>query len=176
MDLAPDSLNKLRSLAADVSQREGCMLYDLEFTGSPQGRVLRVFIDKETGSASLDDCANVSRGLNLILDVEDVVPGGAYDLEVSTPGIERKLTQKWHYEKATGKPVRLKLREPSNGRLVDKAVRITLEGTITELSGEDNLILEVNGATWTEPLSNVAKGQILFIQPKKELPGKRAKR
>ncbi len=68
-----------------------------------------MFIDK-AGGVSIEDCANVSRGLNLRLDVEDVIPGGQYELEVSSPGLDRKLTQGWHFEKAVGKTVQVKYR------------------------------------------------------------------
>ena len=62
------------------------MLYDLEFHDGP-ARSLRVYIDKAPGGVSIDDCANVSRGLNLRLDVEDVIPGGHYDLGSFIAGI-----------------------------------------------------------------------------------------
>ena len=99
---------KIETLAAQVCEREGVRLYDIEFGGGSQGRTLRVFIDKEP-VAGIADCENVSRGLNLLLDVEDPIPGGAYNLEVSTPGLERLLKKPWHYQAAVGKKVWLRL-------------------------------------------------------------------
>lgn len=96
-------IEKVKSLVAEVAEREGCILYEIEF----QGRDLRVFIDKE-GGAGIDDCSNVSRGLNLVLDEQDPIPGGAYNLEVSTPGLERVLKQPWHFEKVQGKKIWIK--------------------------------------------------------------------
>jgi ribosome maturation factor RimP len=98
--LSEQSKEKVRNLASQVAEREGCFIYDVEF----QGRILRVFIDKE-GGAGIEDCSNVSKGLNLLLDVEDPVPGGAYNLEVSTPGLDRSLKQVWHFEKVQGKKI-----------------------------------------------------------------------
>ena len=103
-------LTHLRKLAEDISAREGCYLYDLELIGSGGGRVLRVTIDKEAeGGVSIDDCSNVSRGLNLILDAEeDVVPGGQYELEVTSPGLERVLKEPRHYQAVIGKKISVK--------------------------------------------------------------------
>ncbi|HRK06624.1 MAG TPA: ribosome maturation factor RimP [Pseudobdellovibrionaceae bacterium] len=99
--------DKLMQLATEVAQREGCELYDLEILGGGGHRVVRITIDREPG-VSIDDCANVSRGLNLILDVEDLIPGGAYQLEVSSPGIERALRTPRHYQRAVGSRVQVK--------------------------------------------------------------------
>lgn len=99
--------DKLTQLATEVAQREGCELYDLEILGGGGHRVVRITIDREPG-VSIDDCANVSRGLNLILDVEDLIPGGAYQLEVSSPGIERALRTPRHFQRAVGSRVQVK--------------------------------------------------------------------
>src|SRR5262249_32900721 len=120
-------MERVRKLAEEVAIREGCRLYDLEFAGGPH-RTLRVFIEKDDGGASLEDCVNVSRGLNLMLDVEDPIPGGRYELEVSTPGLERKLTQLWHFEKAIGEFVQLRYLPPD-------AAPMTIETTVKAIHG-----------------------------------------
>ncbi len=76
--------------------------------------MLRVFIDKP-GGVTHEDCANVSRELSTILDVEDAVPGGAYVLEVSSPGLDRKLSHAADFERFTGSRVKLTTRTPVNG-------------------------------------------------------------
>ncbi len=63
-------------------------------------------------AVSIQDCTNVSRGLNLLLDVEDIIPGGRYDLEVSSPGVERILRESWHFERVIGKTVSVKTFAP----------------------------------------------------------------
>ncbi|WP_415064036.1 ribosome maturation factor RimP [Bdellovibrio sp.] len=108
MSETPSWMEKVVTMANEVAAREGCLIYDLEFVGAGKGRTLRVFIDKEDGSISIDDCSNVSKGLNLLLDTDDVIPGGAYNLEVSTPGLERHLKVPWHFKKAVGKKVYIK--------------------------------------------------------------------
>ena len=110
-------LTEIRKLAEEVSAREGCYLYDIELVGAGNGRVLRVTIDKEaaegtpagvSGGVSVEDCTNVSRAMNLRLDVEDVVPGGQYQLEVSSPGLERVLKEPRHYKGAIQKQINVK--------------------------------------------------------------------
>ena len=112
---------RLRILAEEVCQRENCRLYDLELVGRGTDRILRVFLDKTEADykkeeqnkrplVTVDDCANVSQGLSLQLDVEDLIPGGNYSLEVSSPGLDRQLTQKWHFETVAGSTVRVWLK------------------------------------------------------------------
>lgn len=108
MSDSPSWMEKVEIMASEVAAREGCILYDIEFVGIGKGRTLRVFIDKEDGSISIEDCSNVSKGLNLLLDTEDIIPGEAYNLEVSTPGLDRHLKKPWHFQKAVGKKVYIK--------------------------------------------------------------------
>lgn len=167
--LTSGQLEQIRRFAEEVASREGCLLYDLEFREGP-GRTLRVFIDKEPGGVSIDDCANVSRGLNLRLDVEDVIPGGAYDLEVSSPGLDRKLTQLWHFEKAVGQFVQLKYKDEMG------AVK-PYEGKLVSVEGS-RLNLENNKGPIAVDYSNVEKGRIVIgdVLQKKPAPGKKKKR
>ncbi|NJL24448.1 MAG: ribosome maturation factor RimP [Calothrix sp. SM1_5_4] len=130
--LTTGQLEQIRLYAEEVASREGCMLYDLEFRDGP-GRTLRVFIDKEPGGVSIDDCVNVSRGLNLRLDVEDVIPGGRYELEVSSPGMDRRLTQPWHFQKAVGQTVQLKYKDESGTGKPYEGKLLSVEGAVWDL-------------------------------------------
>src|SRR5947208_5186919 len=76
--------------------------------------MLRIFIDNPNG-VTHEDCANLSREVSTILDVEDAVPGGAYVLEVSSPGLDRKLVRPADYVRFSGSKVRIATREPVNG-------------------------------------------------------------
>lgn len=108
-------MSRIRDLAEPVARREGCEIYDIEWVSGHhgKGRVLRVYIDKR-GGVSLEDCANVSRGLNLILDVDDAIPGSGYSLEVSSPGLERNLRESRHFSAAIGSLIQVKLKEPKD--------------------------------------------------------------
>ena len=76
--------------------------------------MLRIVIDKLSGITH-EDCANLSREVGTILDVEDAVPGGSYTLEVSSPGLDRKLVRPVDYERFTGSRVKLTTQQPVNG-------------------------------------------------------------
>ena len=106
--LKEETIKKIEALADQVASKEGCVLYDIEFLSLGQGRTLRVTIDRE-GGIGVEDCARVSRGLNLLLDAEDTIPGGNYHLEVSSPGLDRRLKKLWHFEKVIGQKVWMKL-------------------------------------------------------------------
>lgn len=110
MSETPSWMEKVESMVTEVAAREGCLLYDIEFIGGGKGRTLRIFIDKdEEGAVSIDDCSNVSKGFNALLEAdEDLIPGAAYTLEVSTPGLERTLKKPWHFKKVIGKKIYVK--------------------------------------------------------------------
>lgn len=165
-------LEKIEVIANEIAEREGCFVYDIEHTGSGKGRILRVFIDKTEG-VGIEECSNVSKALNLRLDVEDVVPGAMYNLEVSTPGLDRHLRKKWHFEKAVGKKIYVRL-EKSLGSLgiEDKGLLSTkqIEDVLTAVEGEQ-LVFTLRGLTVKVPIEVVEKSKLVFeykVNPKKK--------
>ena len=107
-------VDKIRTIAERISAQHGVELVDAELRGGGKARMLRVTIDKPEG-VTHEDCANVSRELSTVLDVEDAVPGGAYTLEVSSPGLDRKLVRPQDYTRFVGSRLKLTTREPVNG-------------------------------------------------------------
>jgi ribosome maturation factor RimP len=105
---------RVRAIAERVASSSGLEVVEIELRGGGKSRMLRVFLDKPAG-VTHEDCAQFSREFGTILDVEDVVPGGSYVLEVSSPGLDRKLTRPADYERFTGSKVKLMTREPVNG-------------------------------------------------------------
>jgi ribosome maturation factor RimP len=105
---------KVRGIADRVASSSGLEVVDIEFRGGGKSRMLRVFIDKPAG-VTHEDCANFSREFGTILDVEDAVPGAAYTLEVSSPGLDRRLTRAADFERFAGNRVKLMTRNPING-------------------------------------------------------------
>ncbi len=103
----------VRQIAERVTASQGLELVELEFRGGGKARMLRLFIDKP-GGVTHEDCASVSRELGTILDVEDVIPG-SYTLEVSSPGLDRKLMKPADFERFAGSRVRLTARQPVEG-------------------------------------------------------------
>jgi ribosome maturation factor RimP len=107
-------LEHVRQISERVTASQGLELVDLELRGGGKARLLRLFIDKP-GGVTHEDCAFVSRELGTILDVEDAIPGGSYTLEVSSPGLDRKLVKAADYERFAGNRVRVSTREPVEG-------------------------------------------------------------
>jgi ribosome maturation factor RimP len=92
---------------------EGLELVHIDYHRQGRGFLLRVDIDKE-GGVTLDDCENVSQQVSAILDVEDVVPT-EYELQVSSPGLDRKFYKQSDYQKFLGRLVRVKTSTPIRG-------------------------------------------------------------
>src|SRR5689334_18792525 len=107
-------LNAIRDIAGRVATAHGVEVVEVEMRGGGKARTLRIFIDKPSG-VTHEDCANVSREVSTILDVEDAVPGGSYVLEVSSPGLDRKLVRPGDFERFQGSRIKLTTKEPVNG-------------------------------------------------------------
>ena len=105
---------KVRLLAENIAAPMGLAIESVELKGSGRSRVLRVIIDKEAG-VGLADCEAVSKELSAVLDVEDFVPG-PYSLEVSSPGMDRPLTNPADFKRQIGKLVRAVTKAPFAGQ------------------------------------------------------------
>jgi ribosome maturation factor RimP len=103
--------DQVREIAERVGASQGIEIVEVELLGGGKGRVLRIIIDKPAG-VSHADCEMISQNVGTILDVEDVIPGDSYTLEVSSPGLERKLTKPRDFERFAGQKVKVVLREP----------------------------------------------------------------
>jgi ribosome maturation factor RimP len=114
------AVERVREIAERVAASSGLEVVDVEFLGGGSARMLRVFLDRpasiENGAQAVthEDCANFSREFGTILDVEDVVPGGSYTLEISSPGLDRKLTRAKDFARFVGSRIKLMTRQPVN--------------------------------------------------------------
>ena len=104
-------IEKVREIAERVATSSGYEVVDIEFLGGGKARMLRVYLDKPEGITH-DDCAFFSRDFGTILDVEDAIPGGAYTLEVSSPGLDRRISRAKDFERFVGSLVKVMTREP----------------------------------------------------------------
>jgi ribosome maturation factor RimP len=107
-------LDQVHAITERVAASLGVEVVELELRGGGKARMLRIFIDKPNG-VTHEDCANLSREVSTILDVEDAVPGGSYVLEVSSPGLDRKLVRPADFERFQGSLIKLTTKEPVNG-------------------------------------------------------------
>jgi len=112
-------VERVRSIADRVAASSGLEVLDIEFLGGGKARMLRVFLDKPAAGndpmagVTHEDCANFSREFGTILDVEDTMPG-SYTLEVSSPGMDRKLVKAADFTRFTGSRLKLTTRQPVN--------------------------------------------------------------
>jgi len=126
-------------------------LSDLEVKTGSKGGVIRVFIDRPDG-IGIEDCEKVSQALSALLDVEDPV-AGQYDLEVSSPGWNRKLTKVEHFQRFAGETVKVEMRFPIAGR---KRFRGKLVS-----SDDENIVVEVDGVSHSLPMATIDTARLV---------------
>ncbi len=143
--------DELRKLIEPSVERLGYELSDLEVKLGGRGGVVRVFIDHPDG-VGLADCEKASLAVSALLDVEDPIPGH-YDLEVSSPGWNRKLTKVEHFQRFAGETVKVQMRFPIAGR---KRYRGTLKD-----SDEDTIVVEVDGEPHTLPIATIDTARLV---------------
>ena len=147
-------LNTIREIAVRVAAAQGIEVVNVELRGGGKARTLRITIDKPEG-VTHEDCASVSREVSTILDVEDTISGAAYTLEVSSPGLDRKLLRREDYQRFTGSRVKLMTREPVNGNR-------HFEGRL-ESFADEKLTLELVGKKKPKP-GHAQPGQKIEIE------------
>ncbi len=153
---------KVMEIAERVGAREGIEIVDVQMLGGGGARVLRIFIDRATPlvdstmpGVTHGDCEYISENVGTILDMEDVIPGQRYTLEVSSPGVERKLTKPRDFERFVGQKIKVTLREPlENSR--------HWSGTLSSFT-EGIIALEHSpGRTLRFPFDQVEKANLKF--------------
>ena len=110
--------------AAPIAEAAGCYIYDVEYVKEGGARYLRIFADKEEGGISLDECEVINRAVGKFLDEKDPIKEN-YILEVSSPGVERKLKTPEHFRRYMGKTVDIGLYKAIDGA---KAMTGVLKG------------------------------------------------
>jgi ribosome maturation factor RimP len=130
-------VERVREIADRVAGSSGLEVVDVEFLGGGKARMLRVFLDKAAAGndplagVTHEDCAKFSREFGTILDVEDVMPG-AYTLEVSSPGLDRKLVKAADFTRFTGSRLKLTTRQPvDNNRHFEGRLERFEDGRLT---------------------------------------------
>jgi len=143
--------DELAKLLEPTVERLGYELVDLEARLGGKGGLVRVFIDKP-GGIDLDDCETVSRAVSALLDVEDPVPDN-YNLEVSSPGLDRKLTKVEHFQRFEGETVKVQMRIPIAGRR-------RFRGTLVS-SDDENIVVDVDGESHSLPLKTIDTARLV---------------
>jgi ribosome maturation factor RimP len=130
-------VERVREIAGRVASSSGLEVVEIEFLGGGKARMLRVFLDKASAGTdplagvTHEDCANFSREFGTILDVEDVMPG-SYTLEVSSPGLDRKLIKAADFTRFAGSRLKLTTRQPvDNNRHFEGRLESFKDGRLT---------------------------------------------
>jgi len=142
---------KLTDMLRPAVEETGKELLGVEFISAGNNSVLRLFIDHENG-IDVDDCAEVSRQVGAILDVEDPI-SSEYNLEVSSPGIDKPLFDLAHFQSVIGEVVNVKVSIPLNGRRKFKGTLVAIEN--------ETLIVEVDGMDYELVFNNIDKANLV---------------
>jgi ribosome maturation factor RimP len=143
----------VRALIEPVVVYTGMELIDVEYGRGPSGKVLRLTIDKP-GGVTIDDCSDISRLVGDLLDAKDSLPG-SYNMEVSSPGINRPLKKKDDFERFAGQKVLIKTRKLIDGRRNFKGI---LHGT-----REEFIVVFSEKTILNIPFALVAKARLDII-------------
>jgi ribosome maturation factor RimP len=152
-------IDKVTNLIAPALKSRELELVDIEYKREGRGNVLRIFIDKE-GGVTLDDCTDLSREVDVLLEVEDLIPS-AYCLEVSSPGLDRPLKKSSDYVRFAGRLAKIKTRDKldPDGRGYE---RKTFVGKLLGLEGSSILLEQTDkkGGTIALPLDEIDKANL----------------
>lgn len=144
-------LSVLQELIEPSVEALGYQVWGIEMISQGRHSMLRIYIDAEKG-VDVDDCANVSRQVSGILDVEDPI-SGEYTLEVSSPGMDRPLFTLEQYKAFVGHVVQLRLRMPFDGRRRFKGILKGIE--------EEDIVLVVDQEEYLLPIDHIEKANIV---------------
>jgi len=143
--------SKLEEMLRPTIEALGYQLWGLEFVKAGKHSTLRLFIDSEQG-VNVEDCANASRQVSALMDVEDPIPS-EYTLEISSPGLDRPLFIAEQYQRYLGEEVKVQLTMPVAGSR-------NLKGTVLRVEGQ-MITLNVSGNELIIALDNIRKGNLI---------------
>jgi len=138
----PDAIDQVRQLLDPILEFMGLSLWEIEFHKQGPKWLLRIYIDRESGGVTLNDCETVSRELSIALDVEDFI-NHAYTLEVSSPGLDRVLKKPEHFTRFIGSIIKIKTYEPINGQKVFRGKLLAMVSDSVKVELESGEVLEI---------------------------------
>jgi ribosome maturation factor RimP len=148
-------IKKITELTEQAAAGSSVEIVEVDLRGAGKARLLRVYIDKP-GGVMVADCEYISERLGVLLDESDAIPGeDGYTLEVSSPGVERKLEKPRDFERALGKRIKVSLREPVEAKRA-------LEGKLAAFAGETLEVETAPGELTRIPLRAVQKANLKF--------------
>jgi ribosome maturation factor RimP len=149
-----DLLEKITRLGEEAAQGTGIEIAEIQLKGNGKARLLRVYIDKPEGVTHAD-CELISANFGKLLDEDDTLLSEGYTLEVSSPGVERKLSRPRDFERVIGQKIKLAVREPIEGQT-------RFEGKLREFASETLQVEVAPGHSVRIPLQQVQKANLKF--------------
>lgn len=151
-------LPRVTALVEQIAASLAMEVVDVEYRREGRETVLRIFIDKP-GGVTLDDCSTVSRELSQVLDVEDFIPVG-YNLEVSSPGLNRPLKKPSDFQRSVGKLIKVKTFDLMADDTGSK--RKTFLGDLIGVEDDGIVVKLTEGQTARLPFKSIAKANLEF--------------
>jgi ribosome maturation factor RimP len=145
---------KITGIANGIAQPQGIEIVEIELLGAGKQRVLRIFIDRPDG-VSHADCEFVSQKVGEALDAADLIPGENYTLEVSSPGVERKLTKPVDFQRFAGQKAKIVMREAVEDQKF-------WEGVLRGVEGDAVVIEPAEGRSVHIPLAIIKRANLKF--------------
>jgi ribosome maturation factor RimP len=151
--MASQIITQLEALAGPVLDDLGLRLWDVEYRPTGKRALLRLTVEGAGGDpVTIDQCQVVSREISVLLDVEDPIHT-AYDLEVSSPGLDRRLSRGWHFQECSGQRVEVNLYQAIGGHK-------HLTGILTSADGE-HLRIDTDGGTVDLTRDQISKARVV---------------
>ena len=144
-------VERIDKIAGKAAKDNGVEFVHSEIVGNRRNRTVRIFIDKPEG-VSIDDCSNVSRSIEAVIDADDFIPS-AYVLEVSSPGLDRPLFKLDDFKRFVGKKAKVKTAEPLNGQA-------NFNGSITAVEGSEIIFDDRTSGSVRIPFEKVEKANL----------------
>ena len=162
--LSQQLLDKIEKVAQEIAVREGCTVYDVEYTGGPMGKTLCVYLDKTGNTVGIDECSKVSRELNEILDTEGFLPEENYVLEVSSPGLERVLSRPAHFQSVVGKKIYVKTSQSAESLgLKNSPLKLAKQfNEVLHSADETGIVFKLDEQELKIPFTVIEKAHLVF--------------
>lgn len=147
-------VDTITGLVEQAAAGTGIEVVEVQLRGAGKARLLRVYIDK-SGGVTHGDCELISERLGSLLDEQDVVPGDGYTLEVSSQGVDRKLSRPRDFERVLGRKVRIALKQPVQGQTRIEGRLAGFAGGVLDVEITPDELMHV-------PLEQVQKANLKF--------------